>query len=303
VYCKSGYRSGIASDTLDSHNFTKVYNMLGGILAWQSAYYPVWIATVHNVNTTLNYDTIQAAIDAPQTLDGHTILVDAGTYYEHVVVDKSISLNGENRDTTVIDGNGTGNVINVTSHHVSVTGFTIQNGTNGILINTSNYNTISGNNLKNNSIGIHIVISPDNAIYHNNFINNTQQVYSDNSTNVWDNGYPSGGNYWSDYNGTDLYSGPYQNETGCECKPACDGIGDTPYVINGNNQDNYPLMHPRIIGDVNLDGTVNVMDMLALKIAITLGKTVEECPSCDVNCNGVVNIMDMLRLKIIITLA
>jgi hypothetical protein len=54
--------------------------------------------------------------------------------------------------------------------------------------------------------------------------------------NVWDNGYPSGGNYWSDYNGTDLYSGPYQNVTGS------DGIGDKPYVIYANNTDDYPLM-------------------------------------------------------------
>jgi hypothetical protein len=54
--------------------------------------------------------------------------------------------------------------------------------------------------------------------------------------NKWDNGYPSGGNYWSDYNGTDLYSGPYQNVTGS------DGIGDTPYVIDANNTDHYPLM-------------------------------------------------------------
>jgi rhodanese-related sulfurtransferase len=43
VYCRTGVRSVIASEILDSHNFTKVYNMLGGIQAWQSAGYPVWI--------------------------------------------------------------------------------------------------------------------------------------------------------------------------------------------------------------------------------------------------------------------
>jgi hypothetical protein len=56
--------------------------------------------------------------------------------------------------------------------------------------------------------------------------------------NVWDDGYPSGGNYWSDYTGVDLYSGPYQNET------SSDGIGDTPYDIDENNVDHYPLMKP-----------------------------------------------------------
>jgi hypothetical protein len=54
--------------------------------------------------------------------------------------------------------------------------------------------------------------------------------------NFWDIGYPSGGNYWSDYTSVDSYSGPYQNETGS------DGIGDTPYIIDEDNQDNYPFM-------------------------------------------------------------
>ena len=270
VYCLSGGRSVTASGILDSYNFTKVYNMLGGISAWQSAGYPVWVATVHNVNTTFNYDTIQAAIDAPQTLDGHTILVDAGIYYEHVVVKKSISLIGENRSTTVVDGNGTGNVIiiDISVHHINVTGFTIRNGTNGVFIKTSDYNIISGNVvtdnqngiqlfatcacnparentirnniIKNNEFGISLEISIHNIIYNNSFINNTQQAYLPTLEypNFWDDGYPSGGNYWSDYSGTDFYSGPYQNVTGS------DGIGDTPYVINENNQDNYPLMKP-----------------------------------------------------------
>jgi hypothetical protein len=54
--------------------------------------------------------------------------------------------------------------------------------------------------------------------------------------NVWDDGYPSGGNYWSDYAGVDEKSGPGQNLTGS------DGIGDTHYIIDGNNRDRYPLM-------------------------------------------------------------
>ena len=266
VYCGSGVRSATASGILDSHNFTKVYNMLNGISAWQSADYPVWNATVHNVNTTFNYDTIQAAIDAPQTSYGHTILVDAGTYYEHLVVDKSISLVGENRSTTVIDGNGTGNVIviDITANHVNVTGFTIRNGTNGIFINWSDYNIISGNivtdNLhgfhlfstcscnyvskntirnniiKNNGFGVSLGVSSDNTIYHNNFINNTEQanyVYGSYS-NVWDDDYPSGGNYWSDYE--ERYPDAEELDGS--------GIWNTTYVIDENNRDRYPLMSP-----------------------------------------------------------
>jgi nitrous oxidase accessory protein NosD len=64
---------------------------------------------------------------------------------------------------------------------------------------------------------------------------NTVQVEGA-SYNTWDAGYPSGGNYWSDYTGLDLYSGPYQNLTGS------DGIGDSVYRIDADNIDRYPLM-------------------------------------------------------------
>jgi hypothetical protein len=84
--------------------------------------------------------------------------------------------------------------------------------------------------------GIGLWNSLNNRIYHNNFVNNTNQVYSLVSVNIWDDGYPSGGNYWSDYIDVDQYSGPYQNETGS------DGIWDHPYVIDENNQDNYPIV-------------------------------------------------------------
>jgi parallel beta-helix repeat protein len=79
----------------------------------------------------------------------------------------------------------------------------------------------------------------NNSIYHNNFINNQFQTeMSAQSVNYWDNGYPWGGNYWSDYNVEDLHSGIYQNETGS------DGIGDMPKIIDANNTDKYPLMKP-----------------------------------------------------------
>jgi parallel beta-helix repeat protein len=106
----------------------------------------------------------------------------------------------------------------------------------GIYLYSSSNNSVSGNNITaSNATGIGLYSSSNNTIYRNN-LNNTSQVYSYNSTNVWDDGYPSGGNYWSNYPDVDLYSGPYQNETGS------DGIWDHPYVIDAYNQDNYPLM-------------------------------------------------------------
>jgi len=102
----------------------------------------------------------------------------------------------------------------------------------------ANNNEIYNNTVSNCRYGIGVYISDDNKIYHNNFVNNTKSTDINLAINTWDDGYPSGGNYWSDYAGVDLYSGPYQNVTGS------DGIGDTPCVIDTNNRDHYPLMNP-----------------------------------------------------------
>jgi len=72
------------------------------------------------------------------------------------------------------------------------------------------------------------------------------------SSNVWDDGYPSGGNYWSNYNGTDSYSGVYQNQAGS------DGIGDIPYLIPEDTQDNYPLMTPILVDQIIIDERCDV---------------------------------------------
>ena len=107
----------------------------------------------------------------------------------------------------------------------------------GIWIVGSSNDTITGNIIAGTTqTGIDLESSFNDTIYHNNFIGNTIQFSLYDSTAAWDNGYPSGGNYWSDYSGTDVHSGPNQNMTGS------DGIGDTPYIFDLNNVDNYPLM-------------------------------------------------------------
>jgi parallel beta-helix repeat protein len=122
-------------------------------------------------------------------------------------------------------------------------GNTITTNLAGIWIVGSSSTNISENIITgNNQYGIRLESSSNNAIYHNNFMNNPNQAYTYDSTSDWDNGYPSGGNYWSDYTGNDIYSGPYQNEAGS------DGIGDIPYVVDANNQDRYPLMKTCDIG-------------------------------------------------------
>lgn len=364
-----------------------VSNIQSNACAFSTEYSYLTGYGVHNINTSLNYATIQEAINANETLSGHTILVDAGTYYENIVVNKSVSLIGEDSKTTVIDANETGNVIEVMANNVTIEGFTVQNGIAGIYIyyynyiiirnsnitanehegillshssnnnmsgnniannaygiytvsssnnsitgnnitennydgiwldhstnnssitgnnitnndygirlylssnnsingnnmtannlagiclylcssnsingnnitednydgisldssssnsmngnnitnnlrgiylsSSSNNNSVTGNNITNNDYGVYLYFSSSNRIFYNSFINNSIQVFSDQLMNVWDDDYPSGGNYWSDYTGVD------SNQ---------DGISDTEHTIDANNTDRYPLM-------------------------------------------------------------
>jgi len=189
------------------------------------------------------YQNITSGLE--HTSDGDTIFVYEGIYYECVVVNKGVSLVGEDRDSTIIDGNENGTVVSITANNVGIKGFTIRrSGTrswdSGIFVHSSG-NDISHNKITNNNDGIILhsrsnnLIS-DNTITNNNygvsFYNNTHQMWS-HSTNVWDNG--KEGNYWSDYPGQDLNG---------------DGIGDSPYVIDVNKQDDYPLMG--MLSDFNI---------------------------------------------------
>lgn len=108
----------------------------------------------------------------------------------------------------------------------------------GILMYDSDSNILRYNNISYNNIGIDLRESSKNLIYNNNFIENNQQV-SARKSNIWDDGYPVGGNYWSNYKGSDFMRGPEQDLEGS------DGIGDSPYWIYSDvNKDNYPLMNP-----------------------------------------------------------
>ena len=364
------------------------------------------------------YSTIQEAVN--NAADGDTIFVRAGTYYEHAIVNKTVSLVGEDRSTTIVDGGGTGCVIYVLRDDVSITGFTIQRGEFGIYVlnatyaeifsNTmahnrgsgggtavrldsagytlihdneitdnwraihliasspnvsvcrnnvtyndfgirvlgggsnylsvsgnyiannlggygvavtgiggesnyalisgnvivnnidgvalgqgSSYNTVVQNNISGNEYGIGMQDSAQNSIRNNNIVNNTYQVsITSGSVNGWNGSYAVGGNYWSDYSGLDKFSGPYQNVTGS------DGIGDTPYVIDANNRDNYPLINPwsqLLQGDINDDGTVDIFDAILLANAFnTVPGMPNWNPNADFNTDEVVDIFDAIIL-------
>jgi len=114
---------------------------------------------------------------------------------------------------------------------------TVSNNESGIVFSFSSNNTLVDSTILNNNFGVFLTDScENNKIYHNNFINNLSQSEAPyNSNNLFDNGYPEGGNYWSNYNGIDEKSGPNQDQ------PGSDGIGDTPYTYLAT-KDRYPFM-------------------------------------------------------------
>jgi len=250
-----GYFGIINSTGVIVRNITIRNNWDGVLLAF------VTNSTVENVNVTNNYCGIHLHGCSSNTLVGnsatenemgielyggsgdHTLL---RNYLVNNKVGIRLSSGSNNSVLYNIVANNTwagirvvgydniirGNLVANNAHELSIPpgGITLEGGRN----------TIYENTLVNNLYGMYLLVSPDNTIYHNNFVDNTIQVHAGTIgyVSTWDDGYPSGGNYWSDYNGTDLYSGPYQNVTGN------DGVGDAPYVINVDNTDRYPLMAP-----------------------------------------------------------
>lgn len=95
-----------------------------------------------------NYSKIQDAID--DALPGDTIFVYEGTYHENLIIKKSINLIGEDKNTTIIDGNKNGSVVYIYGGVIEITGFNITNGSKewlkgGITITGSSYISIEGN--------------------------------------------------------------------------------------------------------------------------------------------------------------
>ncbi len=129
--------------------------------------------------------------------------------------------------------------LNIYSAQNTIAGSTFSNCTTCVVLQSCEYDKLVGNVFENSKIGIKFKESSNNRIFHNNFVNNQQNVAIQESDapwlekaylNRWDNGFE--GNYWSDYSGN-VTSG--------------DGIGNIPYKINEENQDNFPLFDPKKI--------------------------------------------------------
>lgn len=178
---------------------------LSATTGWKQMSQPLITGTILYVGGSgpENYTKIQDAVD--DALDGDTVFVfdDSSPYYENIVVGTSITIQGEDKETTIIDGANTSHGIDITTDDVTVTGFTIQHCddtqsfrmTSGILLSSKNNiimdnifvqneyavsnvrnlslpprtgcNTITGNQFIGNDVGVYFVNESDNTISDN----------------------------------------------------------------------------------------------------------------------------------------
>jgi len=229
-----------------------------------------------------NYTNIQDAVD--DAYNGDTVFVYSGTYYENIVISKTIRLIGEDKITTIIDGSRHNDVIFLSSYSVNISGFTIQNsgsGYSGIsLTDYSYYHIISDNIISKNFDGISLSyytvrnIIRSNIIYDNSngislgyFCKNNsilRNTISDNTyygiyisasndnnflcfNNLIKNGqnvHDGGNNNW-DNEWNGNYWDDFEEKHPLARKIWLKGIWSEPYEIpGGNNQDSYPLFEP-----------------------------------------------------------
>ncbi|SES83447.1 parallel beta-helix repeat (two copies) [Methanococcoides vulcani] len=212
--------TGVDTDGDGLGNTLLPYNSSGGITSGGD-YLPLTtmaIPTVHNIDSSKGFFTIQAAIDDSGTFDGHTIVVDKGIYTENVDVNKELTIiseSGNPDDTHVQANNSSVHVFNVTRNNVTISGFNVTGATNtsGIFLDGILNNTISNNNLSNNDYGIHLNSSSNNTLTNNTASNNTGhgiRLTSSSYNNLTDN--TASNNTWSGINlGASRFTGPSNN--------------------------------------------------------------------------------------------
>jgi parallel beta-helix repeat protein len=130
-------------------------------------------------NGPANFTNIQEAINNASS--GDTIFVHMGTYYEHVVINKTITLVGEDNNFTIIDGYETDNVIYIRANNVTIKGFTVRKSGmylyTGILVDHSTGNVIINNKIIYNYEGISLLYSSSNVVCDNTISSNCDGIF------------------------------------------------------------------------------------------------------------------------------
>lgn len=136
--------------------------------------------------------TIQTALDVSS--NGANIIVNSGTYYGNILIDKNITLTGSGEGSTIVKKGSYDYAITVTADNVNISELSIEgifldkvqyfyifnsnmsNVDNGIYFDSSSYNTISDNKFSNNNNGMTIHQSTNNVIKNSYFFRNLNGV-------------------------------------------------------------------------------------------------------------------------------
>ena len=210
--------------------------------------------TCNNFSSCSTYDTVGAYGSTNVTISGNSIRADTSGNVLGVrgssnvsILDNTILMNGlppigapwAPSNGIVVSSSGN---VKISQNTVRDSACSAYSPAMSMIVGGSSNVQIFGNNITSSytcGSGIVFQSATGSLVYHNNLVNSSVQASDDNpGKNQWDNGYPTGGNYWSDYKGVDNCSGAQQNVC-----PSPDGIGDTPYAFS-SAQDNYPLMTP-----------------------------------------------------------
>ena len=152
-----------------------------------------------------DFTNIQEAINNASS--GDTIFVHVGTYYEHVVINKTITLVGEDSNFTIIDGNETDNVIHIRANIATVKNFTIRKSGmypySGIFVDDSIGTVITDNRVIYNYEGISLLYSSSSVVSGNNISSNYHGIYLYSSS---DNVFSGNAIFSNNYDGVYLYS-------------------------------------------------------------------------------------------------
>jgi parallel beta-helix repeat protein len=197
--------------------------------------------------------------------------------YSNIFEQDTVALN--------LSSSSTGNVIY--NNIVSSSGIGIDMESSG--------NVVYGNMIMENMIAISIQNSNNNKIFHNDFVSNNIQLSISASTgNVWDDGYPSGGNYWACHVSVDSFSGSQQNI------PGSDGIVDVPFTVATNNIDHFPLLKPFALHNVGIAYVLKSKTVIGQSYTLHIDTKIQNLGMYDetFTFNCLVNVTTLMKLPI-----